>query len=87
MEAARTDGGGQKAKAKPRLARTVRWDGREPMGLEPAISALVTERTCGLPPAASSPSSRPSFDNRPVARGPLDGVFGPWLDDLPVLTV
>ncbi|MFF1847087.1 hypothetical protein ACFVW9_36105 [Streptomyces sp. NPDC058217] len=43
MEAARKSGGGQKAKQKPRPVRTVRRDGREPMGLGAAIGALVTE--------------------------------------------
>ncbi|MEV0694054.1 DciA family protein [Streptomyces sp. NPDC050388] len=49
MEAARANGGGQKAKAKPRMIRAVRRDEREPMGLGAAIGALVTERAWELP--------------------------------------
>ncbi|MFF0117141.1 hypothetical protein [Streptomyces prasinus] len=45
MEAARKNGGGQKTeRQQPRPVRTVRRDGREPMGLGAAIGALVTER-------------------------------------------
>lgn len=54
MEAARANGGGQKAKAKPRVIRTVRRDGREPMGLGAAIGALVTERAWELPAAGAT---------------------------------
>ncbi|MGW6795036.1 DciA family protein [Streptomyces chartreusis] len=54
MEAARANGGGQKAKAKPRIVRTVRRDGREPMGLGAAIGALVTERAWELPAAGAT---------------------------------
>lgn len=44
MAQARQNGGAQKAKSKPRPVRTVRRDGREPMGPGAAIGALVTER-------------------------------------------
>ncbi|MFD3821922.1 DciA family protein [Streptomyces sp. NPDC058625] len=54
MEAARANGGGQKAKAKPRIVRTVCRDGREPMGLGAAIGALVTERAWELPAASAT---------------------------------
>ncbi|MEU3520952.1 DciA family protein [Streptomyces sp. NPDC006654] len=54
MEAARKNGGGQKAKAKPRVVRKVRRDGREPMGLGAAIGALVTERAWELPAAGAT---------------------------------
>ncbi|MGW2689464.1 DciA family protein [Streptomyces sp. NPDC001414] len=54
MEAARANGGSQKAKAKPRMVRTVRRDGREPMGLGAAIGALVTERAWELPAAGAT---------------------------------
>ncbi|MFI1568341.1 DciA family protein [Streptomyces sp. NPDC020490] len=54
MEAARANGGGQKARAKPRIVRTVRRDGREPMGLGAAIGALVTERAWELPAAGAT---------------------------------
>ncbi|MCT2546235.1 DciA family protein [Streptomyces atratus] len=54
MEAARKNGSGQKAKQKPRVVRTVRRDGREPMGLGAAIGALVTERAWELPAAGAS---------------------------------
>ncbi|MFD5814763.1 DciA family protein [Streptomyces sp. NPDC127038] len=54
MEAARANGGGPKAKAKPRIVRTVRRDGREPMGLGAAIGALVTERAWELPAAGAT---------------------------------
>lgn len=54
MEAARKNGGGQKAKAKPRIVRPVRRDGREPMGLGAAIGALVTERAWELPAAGAT---------------------------------
>ncbi|WP_051807930.1 DciA family protein [Streptomyces sp. NRRL F-2664] len=54
MEAARTNGGGQKAKPKPRPIRTVRRDGREPMGLSTAIGALATERAWELPAAGAT---------------------------------
>ncbi|MFF3932889.1 DciA family protein [Streptomyces hirsutus] len=54
MEAARKNGGGQKAKTKPRAVRTVRRDGREPMGLGAAIGALVTERAWELPAAGAT---------------------------------
>ncbi|MFF0451561.1 hypothetical protein ACFYT4_35305 [Streptomyces sp. NPDC004609] len=43
MEAACRNGGGRKGKQKPRPVRTVRRDGREPMGLGAALSELVTE--------------------------------------------
>lgn len=54
MEAARKNGNGQKAKKKPRPVRTVRRDGREPLGLGAAIGALVTERAWELPAAGAS---------------------------------
>lgn len=54
MEAARKNGGGQKAKSKPRVVRTVRRDGRKPMGLGAAIGALVTERAWELPAAGAT---------------------------------
>ncbi|MFY4716963.1 DUF721 domain-containing protein [Streptomyces sp. LaBMicrA B280] len=54
MDVARANGGGRKAKAKPRLTRTVRRDGREPMGLGAAIGALVTECTWELPAAGAT---------------------------------
>ncbi|MCX5589556.1 DciA family protein [Streptomyces erythrochromogenes] len=54
MEAARKNGGGQKAKKQPRPVRTVRRDGREPMGLGAALGALVTERAWELPAAGAS---------------------------------
>lgn len=54
MEAARADGGGQKAKVRLRIVRTVRRDGREPMGLGAAIGALVTERAWELPAAGAT---------------------------------
>ncbi len=54
MEAARKNGGGQKAKRKPRAVTTVRRDGREPMGLGAAIGALVTERAWELPAAGAT---------------------------------
>ncbi|MYV43160.1 DUF721 domain-containing protein [Streptomyces sp. SID1328] len=53
-EAARANGGGWKAQAKPRIVRTVRRDGREPMGLGATIGALVTERAWELPAAGAS---------------------------------
>ncbi|WP_331720168.1 DciA family protein (plasmid) [Streptomyces sp. NBC_01136] len=54
MEAARKNGAGQKAKKKPRAGTAVRRDGREPLGLGAAISALVTERAWELPAAGAS---------------------------------
>ncbi|MGI5532485.1 DciA family protein [Streptomyces syringium] len=54
MEAARKNGGGQKAKRKPRVVRTVRRDGREPMDLGAALGALVTERAWELPAAGAT---------------------------------
>jgi predicted nucleic acid-binding Zn ribbon protein len=55
MEQARKNGGGQKTKQKqPRMVRTVRRDGREPMGLGAAIGALVTERAWELPAAGAT---------------------------------
>ncbi|MFB7260645.1 DciA family protein [Streptomyces nojiriensis] len=54
MEAARKNGGGQKAKSKPRVVRTVQRDGREPIGLGAALGALVTERAWTLPAAGAS---------------------------------
>lgn len=55
MEQARKNGGGQKTKQKqPRVVRTVRRDGREPMGLGAAIGALVTERAWELPAAGAT---------------------------------
>ncbi|MEU8949684.1 DciA family protein [Streptomyces sp. NPDC048489] len=54
MEAARKNGGGQKAKKKPRTVTAVRRDGREPMGLGAAIGALVTERAWVLPAAGAT---------------------------------
>lgn len=54
MEAARKNGGGQKAKSKPQVVPTVQRDGREPMGLGAALSALVTEQAWTLPAAGAS---------------------------------
>jgi predicted nucleic acid-binding Zn ribbon protein len=54
MAQARQNGGGHKAKAKPRPVRTVRRDGREPIGLGAAIGALVTERAWELPAAGAT---------------------------------
>lgn len=54
MEAARKHDGGQKAKQKPRVVRTVRRDGREPMGLGAPTGALVNERAWELPAAGAS---------------------------------
>lgn len=54
MAAARTNGVGKKTKAVPRPARTVRRDGREPMGLAAAFGALATERGWQLPAAGAS---------------------------------
>lgn len=54
MEQARKCGAGQKTKKKPRPVRTVRRDGREPMGLGAAIGTLVTERAWELPAAGAS---------------------------------
>ncbi|WP_055606699.1 DciA family protein [Streptomyces prasinus] len=54
MKAARKNGSGQKAKQKQRPVRTVRRDGREPMGLGAAIGALVTERAWELPAAGAT---------------------------------
>lgn len=54
MEATRANGGGRKAKTKPRIVRTVRREGREPMGLGAAIGALVTERAWELPAAGAT---------------------------------
>jgi predicted nucleic acid-binding Zn ribbon protein len=54
MEAARKDGSGQKTKQKSQPVRTVRRDGREPMGLGAAIGALVTERAWELPAAGAT---------------------------------
>ncbi|MEU6059096.1 hypothetical protein [Streptomyces sp. NPDC047097] len=48
VEATRKNGGTRTAKAKLRPGRTVRRDGREPMGLGAAIGALVTERAWEL---------------------------------------
>ncbi|GAA0703942.1 hypothetical protein GCM10009548_91500 [Streptomyces malaysiensis subsp. malaysiensis] len=42
MEQARRNGGGRKAKQKPRQVRTVRRDGRGPLDLAAAIGALVS---------------------------------------------
>ncbi|MFF1593156.1 DciA family protein [Streptomyces sp. NPDC058286] len=53
-EAAKRNGGGQKAKSKPQTVRTGRRDGREPMGLGAAISALVTEHAWELPAAGAT---------------------------------
>nr|CAA51962.1 TRA3 [Streptomyces prasinus] len=50
MKAARKNGSGQKAKQKQRPVRTVRRDGREPMGLGAAIGALVTELAVSYDP-------------------------------------
>ncbi|MGW1274147.1 hypothetical protein [Streptomyces sp. NPDC002491] len=52
-EAARKSGSGQRAK-KTQPVRTVRHDGREPMGLGAAIGALVTERAWELPAAGAT---------------------------------
>ncbi|MFC4506112.1 MULTISPECIES: DUF721 domain-containing protein [Streptomyces] len=54
METARKNGSSQKAKQKPQPVRTVRRDGREPMGLGAAIGALVTERAWELPAAGAT---------------------------------
>ncbi|WP_405827369.1 DciA family protein [Streptomyces sp. NBC_00105] len=54
MEAARRNDSGQKAKSKPRVVRTVRREGREPMGLGAALGALVTERAWTLPATGAS---------------------------------
>lgn len=54
MKAARANGGGQKAKKRPRTVTTVRRDGREPLGLGAAIGALVTERAWELPAAGAT---------------------------------
>lgn len=54
VEAARKKGGGLKARSKPRRVRTVRRDGREPMGLGAATGALVTERAWELPAAGAT---------------------------------
>ncbi|MBE1603080.1 DUF721 domain-containing protein [Streptomyces stelliscabiei] len=54
MEAARKNGSGQKVKKKTQPVRTVRRDGREPMGLGVAIGALVTERAWELPAAGAT---------------------------------
>ncbi|WP_331720240.1 DciA family protein (plasmid) [Streptomyces sp. NBC_00289] len=55
MEQARKNGGGQRTKQKPpRVVRTGRRDGREPMGLGAAIGALVTERAWELPAAGAT---------------------------------
>ncbi len=53
-DAARKHGGGRKTKQMPRQVRTVRQDGREPMGLAAAIGALVTERAWELPAAGAT---------------------------------
>ncbi|MFI9311172.1 DUF721 domain-containing protein [Streptomyces triculaminicus] len=53
-DAARKNGGGRMAKQMPRPVRTVRRDGREPMGLAAAIGALVTERAWELPAAGAT---------------------------------
>ncbi|MCQ8772083.1 hypothetical protein [Streptomyces telluris] len=50
MESARKNGGRQTTKRQqPRPVRTVRRDGREPMGLGAVMDALVTERAWELP--------------------------------------
>jgi len=54
MAQARQNGGGQKAKSKPRPVPAHRTDGREPMGLGAAIGALVTERAWELPAAGAT---------------------------------
>ncbi|MYW31075.1 DUF721 domain-containing protein [Streptomyces sp. SID2119] len=54
MEAARKNGTGPKAKKQPLPVRTMRRDGREPMGLGAAIGALVTERAWELPAAGAT---------------------------------
>ncbi|GAA5708134.1 MULTISPECIES: DciA family protein [Streptomyces] len=56
--AAQKNGGGRTAQPKPRTTRVVRRDGREPMGLGAAISALVTERAWELPAAGASLRAR-----------------------------
>ncbi len=53
MEAPWATSGGRKGKAKPRLIRTMRRDGRELVGLGAAIGALVTERAWELPAAGA----------------------------------
>jgi hypothetical protein len=53
-EAARENGSSQKAKQKPQPVRTVRRDGRAPMGLGAAIGALVTGRPWELPAAGAT---------------------------------
>ncbi|MGA5128126.1 DUF721 domain-containing protein [Streptomyces pseudogriseolus] len=64
MAQARQNGGGQKAKVKPRPVRTVRRGGREPMGLGAAIGVLVTERAWELPAADATLRDR----RAPIAR-------------------
>ena len=50
LEAERKNGGhARTAKPKPRTTVVVRRDGREPMGLDMAIGALVTEHAWELP--------------------------------------
>ncbi|MFF5131012.1 DciA family protein [Streptomyces syringium] len=53
-EAARKNGGGQKARSRPRPVRTVRRDGREPLGLGAAIGMMMTERGMVAPAAGGS---------------------------------
>ncbi|MEU3221095.1 hypothetical protein [Streptomyces sp. NPDC006971] len=85
MEAARKNGGGQKAKSQPRPVRTVRREGREPTGLEAAIGALVTERAWELPAAGASlreqcwrpsPPSSPPHQVNPAITGNGDFRLG-----------
>jgi predicted nucleic acid-binding Zn ribbon protein len=72
--AAQKNGAGRTAQPKPRTARVVRRDGREPMGLGAAIGALVTERAWELPAAGASLRARweaiaPEFAGHVVAVG------------------
>ncbi|MER6162937.1 hypothetical protein ABT147_47005, partial [Streptomyces sp. NPDC001868] len=62
--AAGMSGSSQKAKKQPRPVRTVRRDGREPMGLDAAIGALVTERAWELPAAGEVGGGWPSAARR-----------------------
>ncbi|MFD5557647.1 DUF721 domain-containing protein [Streptomyces sp. NPDC127068] len=54
MEQARSNGAGRTAKSKPRPLRTVRRDGREPVGLGAVLGALVTERAWELSAAGAT---------------------------------
>ncbi|WP_432171189.1 DciA family protein [Streptomyces sp. 1222.5] len=56
--AAQKNGGGRTTQPKPRTTRVARRDGREPLGLGAAISALVTERAWELPAAGATLRAR-----------------------------